>query len=152
MEQPVYAKQTLNCFAKSDLKRLLNALFQTVVVILNFNLWFSGCHGPLISTRSTPTQGHKIQRLKRHSIPMTTTRYDEFLDKANQLKKQSKKHQIFREALLEATKLAEAGLLHLRAAAELPEEERAQDFKEAATCLSRSKRLSRALTKESKDG
>lgn len=82
---------------------------------------------------------------------MTELSYEEISSKAALLKKQCKKHQLFKETLLEAVKLSEAGFLHLKAAALLPEEDRAADLKEAATCLSRAKRLSRGLVKESRD-
>jgi hypothetical protein len=79
---------------------------------------------------------------------MAMTAPDDVTSKIQLLKKQAKKHQIFREELKEALKLAEAGLLHLQHASELEEEERVSDFKEAAACLARAKRLSRTLSKE----
>lgn len=76
--------------------------------------------------------------------------YEEASRRAAVLKMQAKKNQIFKEALPEALKLAEAGMMHLRAADCLSEEERLADLKEAATCLSRAKRLCRGLVKESR--
>lgn len=76
--------------------------------------------------------------------------YEEAVRRASVLKMQAKKNQIFKEYLQEAAKLAEAGLMHLRAAESLPEEERVSDLKEAAICLSRAKRLSRGLVKEAR--
>jgi hypothetical protein len=76
--------------------------------------------------------------------------YDEAARRAAVLKMQAKKNQIFGESLPEAIKLAEAGLMHLRAAEALPMEERTADLKEAATCMSRAKRLCRGLLKEAR--
>ena len=76
--------------------------------------------------------------------------YEEASRRAAILKMQAKKNQVFKEALPEAMRLTEAGLMHLRAAESLPKEERMADLKEAATCLSRAKRLCRGLVKESR--
>jgi hypothetical protein len=76
--------------------------------------------------------------------------YEEAARRAAVLKMQAKKNQIFGEPLPEAIRLAEAGLMHLRAAETLPKEDRIADLKEAATCLSRAKRLCRGLMKEAR--
>lgn len=77
---------------------------------------------------------------------------EQLIRRALLLTKQCKKHQLFREHLEEAKKMAEAGQLHLQIASSLDEkteqETRVVHLKAAATCLSRAKRLSRTLSKE----
>ncbi len=71
---------------------------------------------------------------------------------AELLKRQSKKHALFKELLPEAEKLATAGSMYLRLALSSSDpEQRQKDLREAATLLSRAKRLTRNQLKEEKD-